>query len=58
MCFRPTTTVLATLNATDVIYACGDHLTDRGFATVIQPPGDAAEASETKKVSDEEIRVK
>ena len=56
MCFRPTTTVLATLNATDFLYTCDGHLTDRGFATLIEPPPDASAASETKKVSDEEIR--
>lgn len=58
MCFRPTTTVLATLNTTDFLYTCDGHLTDRGFATLIEPPPEAstAAASETKKVSDEEIR--
>jgi hypothetical protein len=33
MCYRPTTTVLATLNVTDFIYTCDRHLSDRGFAT-------------------------
>ncbi|KAF8511169.1 AAA-ATPase Vps4-associated protein 1-domain-containing protein [Gautieria morchelliformis] len=56
MCYRPTTTVLATLNTTDFLYTCDGHLTDRGFATVIEPH-DAASGTEAKKVvSDEEIR--
>jgi AAA-ATPase Vps4-associated protein 1 len=59
MCYRPTTTVLATLNTTDFLYTCDGHLTDRGFATLIEPH-DAASGTEAKKmVSDEEIhRVK
>jgi len=55
MCFRPTTTVLATANTVDFIYVCDGHLTDRGFATLIEPPADD-QAREAKKVSDEEIR--
>lgn len=55
MCFRPTTTVLATLNTTDFLYTCDAHLTDQGFASPIEPPPPAVSTS-TKKVSDEEIR--
>jgi len=57
MCYRPTTTVLATLNTTDFLYTCDGHLIDRGFATLIEPPPDDAQAAPSaKKVSDEEIR--
>ncbi|KZV90514.1 DUF1742-domain-containing protein [Exidia glandulosa HHB12029] len=52
MCYRPTTTVLATVNATDFIYTCDMHLSDNGFATRIpEPESPAAKPS----VSTEEI---
>ncbi|KAG5644586.1 hypothetical protein DXG03_008160 [Asterophora parasitica] len=35
VCYKPTTTVLATINTTDFLYACPGHLTDRGFATTL-----------------------
>ncbi|KAF6762795.1 VPS4-associated protein 1 [Ephemerocybe angulata] len=35
VCYRPTTTVLATVNTVDFIYACPGHLTDHNFATRI-----------------------
>ncbi|KAL0057702.1 hypothetical protein AAF712_002209 [Marasmius tenuissimus] len=51
VCHKPTTTVLATINTTDFIYACPTHLSDPGFATRIQ--------DEKAKPSEEEIqRVK
>lgn len=56
MCFHPTTTVLATLNTTDFLYTCDGHLTDRGFATLIEPPQVGTSATTETKVSDEEIR--
>ncbi|KAG8985513.1 hypothetical protein FRB94_004875 [Tulasnella sp. JGI-2019a] len=53
MCYRQTTTVLATSDVVDFLYTCDNHLTDPGFATPL--------ASETPKpqISAEEIaRVK
>ncbi|EJD54078.1 DUF1742-domain-containing protein [Auricularia subglabra TFB-10046 SS5] len=35
VCFKPTTTVLATMDATDFIYSCDLHLSDAGFASRI-----------------------
>ncbi|KAG5726396.1 hypothetical protein E4T56_gene3919, partial [Termitomyces sp. T112] len=35
VCYKPTTTVLATVGATDFVYTCPVHLTDRGFASVL-----------------------
>lgn len=49
MCFRSTTTVLATINTVDFFYACDGHLKDNGFASTIAPPPE-------QKVSDQEIR--
>ncbi|KAH9482442.1 hypothetical protein JR316_0004542 [Psilocybe cubensis] len=34
-CYKPTTTVLATINTVDFLYTCPIHLTDSGFATLI-----------------------
>ncbi|TRM68410.1 VPS4-associated protein 1 [Schizophyllum amplum] len=55
VCYKPTTTVLATINTTDFLYTCPGHLTDPSFATQVQgTPGTARSA-----VSAEEIaRVK
>ncbi|KAK0498325.1 VPS4-associated protein 1 [Armillaria luteobubalina] len=36
VCYKPTTTCLATINAVDFLYTCPTHLTDRGFASPIQ----------------------
>ncbi|KAI6004025.1 VPS4-associated protein 1 [Pisolithus albus] len=33
VCYKPTTTVLATIDTTDFLYTCLVHLTDPGFAT-------------------------
>ncbi|KAF8897228.1 VPS4-associated protein 1 [Infundibulicybe gibba] len=35
VCYKPTTTVLATTNTVDFLYTCPGHLTDPGFATEI-----------------------
>ncbi|KAF9222056.1 DUF1742-domain-containing protein [Gyrodon lividus] len=43
ICYKPTTTVLATIDTTDFLYTCSVHLTDRGFATRALDP-----ESETK----------
>jgi len=52
ICYKPTATVLATINTTDFFYACPTHLADRGFATRAPDP-----EPEPKKpsVSPEEI---
>ncbi|PPQ92389.1 hypothetical protein CVT25_008739 [Psilocybe cyanescens] len=53
-CYKPTTTVLATINTVDFLYTCPIHLTDSGFATLISD-GD----NEKSSISTEEIaRVK
>ncbi|RXW25830.1 hypothetical protein EST38_g46 [Candolleomyces aberdarensis] len=53
VCYRPTTTVLATINTVDFIYACPGHLSDANFATRI---ADAETSSAAKSsVSPEEI---
>jgi len=35
ICYKPTTIVLATINAVDFLYTCPVHLTDPGFATAL-----------------------
>lgn len=54
ICYKATTTVLATANTTDFIYTCDAHLNDPGFATRVQETNDT---TETKKagLSPEEI---
>ncbi|KAF9076515.1 VPS4-associated protein 1 [Rhodocollybia butyracea] len=42
ICFKPTTTVLATINTTDFFYTCDVHLTDRGFASSVGESSDSA----------------
>lgn len=54
ICYRPTTTVLATINAVDFLYTCDGHLKDRGFASKIDLPSGSGE--EKPKVNEEEIR--
>ncbi|KAL1666774.1 VPS4-associated protein 1 [Schizophyllum commune] len=55
VCYKPTTTVLATINTTDFLYTCPAHLTDPNFATQIQSTPSASKGA----VSAEEIaRVK
>lgn len=53
MCNRETSTVLATLNTTDFLYTCDTHLTDRGFASPLDPPAEASSPKPT--VSQAEI---
>ncbi|KIJ26968.1 hypothetical protein M422DRAFT_37978, partial [Sphaerobolus stellatus SS14] len=55
MCYRPTTTFLATINTIDFFPICDTHLKDTGFATLIEPAPESASPA-AKKVSDEEIR--
>ncbi|KAJ7067982.1 DUF1742-domain-containing protein [Mycena amicta] len=38
VCYKPTTTVLATLNTVDFIYSCETHLSDPGFAQLNSAP--------------------
>ncbi|KIM67844.1 hypothetical protein SCLCIDRAFT_106824 [Scleroderma citrinum Foug A] len=44
ICYKPTTTVLATIDTTDFLYTCPVHLTDPGFTTCVNEP-------DTKKAS-------
>ncbi|KAH0840097.1 DUF1742-domain-containing protein [Lanmaoa asiatica] len=38
ICYKPTVTVLATIDTADFLYTCPVHLTDRGFATRAPDP--------------------
>ncbi|KAG8218816.1 DUF1742-domain-containing protein [Butyriboletus roseoflavus] len=38
ICYKPTATVLATIDTADFLYTCPVHLTDRGFATRVPDP--------------------
>ncbi|KAJ2915011.1 hypothetical protein MD484_g5386, partial [Candolleomyces efflorescens] len=51
VCYRPTPTVLATINTVDFIYVCPGHLSDSNFASRIAD----AEAPAKSSVSAEEI---
>ncbi|KAJ6516199.1 DUF1742-domain-containing protein [Mycena sanguinolenta] len=42
VCFKPTTTVLATINTVDFLYSCNVHLTDPGFASPFADPAAAS----------------
>ncbi|KAK0467930.1 VPS4-associated protein 1 [Desarmillaria tabescens] len=55
ICYKPTTTCLATINAVDFLYTCPTHLTDRGFASPIQeePAKPAVDENEIAKVKEE-----
>ena len=56
VCYKPTTTVLATINTVDFIYTCDNHLTDPGFATRIGESSDGASGGANKPTpSAEEI---
>ncbi|KDQ64901.1 hypothetical protein JAAARDRAFT_118413 [Jaapia argillacea MUCL 33604] len=57
VCYKPTTTVLATINTTDFIYSCDGHLKDPGFASPIGESSDGVGAGGAKKMglSAEEI---
>ncbi|KAJ7228951.1 VPS4-associated protein 1 [Mycena pura] len=51
VCYKPTTTVLATINTVDFFYTCPTHLADAGFASPFQDP----EAAKKPAVSEEDI---
>lgn len=56
VCYKPTTTVLATVNTVDFLYTCLGHLSDSGFATIVQEdskPSAAVSAEEIAKVKAE-----
>ncbi|KAK7695561.1 hypothetical protein QCA50_000197 [Cerrena zonata] len=60
VCYKPTTTVLATINTVDFIYTCDNHLTDPGFATRIGESSDGAAGGANKPAlsPDEIAKVK
>ncbi len=51
VCYKPTTTVLATINIADFVYTCPGHLIDPGFATLVKDEAKSA----SPDVSPEEI---
>lgn len=55
VCFKPTTTVLATANAADFLYTCPTHLSDPGFANIVpnEPSSSTISAEEIAKVKAE-----
>ncbi|KAF8665821.1 hypothetical protein AX16_000264 [Volvariella volvacea WC 439] len=55
ICYKPTTTVLATINTVDFLYTCTGHLKDPGFAAQVTETGDAAGGSQKPALSPEEI---
>ncbi|KAJ3511522.1 hypothetical protein NLJ89_g4047 [Agrocybe chaxingu] len=55
VCRKPTTTVLATINAVDFLYACSTHLTDYGFATLVK---DEAKVTSPAVTAEEIAKVK
>ncbi|KAL4081982.1 VPS4-associated protein 1 [Scleroderma yunnanense] len=52
ICYKPTTTVLATIDTIDFLYTCPIHLTDNGFATRVK---DNEPDQKNANVSAEEI---
>ncbi|KAG6907839.1 hypothetical protein DXG01_007221 [Tephrocybe rancida] len=54
VCYKPTTTVLATINTTDFLYTCPGHLSDHGFASTLGGE-DGADGARKVVLSDEEI---
>ncbi|KAF8076081.1 VPS4-associated protein 1 [Lyophyllum atratum] len=54
VCYKPTTTVLATINTVDFLYTCPGHLADLGFASSL---GGVENAAGERKagLTDEEI---
>lgn len=54
MCYKPTTTVLATINTVDFLYTCPGHLEDRGFASKLGGV-DGVGGGRKMGLSDEEI---
>jgi len=55
ICYKPTTTVLATINTTDFIYTCDTHLTDPGFASPVGEGSSGAEDVRKVELSPGEI---
>ena len=55
VCYKPTTTVLATINTTDFLYTCDTHLTDPGFASSVSESSDGASGVRKLGPSPEEI---
>ncbi|TFK29218.1 DUF1742-domain-containing protein [Coprinopsis marcescibilis] len=58
VCYRPTTTVLATINTLDFLYTCPSHLTDTNFASRIPDentakPGPSVSPEEIDKIKKE-----
>ncbi|KAJ7283498.1 VPS4-associated protein 1 [Mycena rebaudengoi] len=43
VCYKPTTTVLATINTVDFFYTCATHLTDPGFGSPVVDPKPATD---------------
>lgn len=54
VCYKPTATVLATIDTADFFYTCPIHLTDRGFATRAPEP-EPEPGPKKPSVSPEEI---
>ncbi|KAG5356171.1 UPF0589 protein [Yarrowia sp. B02] len=61
ICYRPSAHVLIDKSNTDFFYICKSHLTDKGFATRVDPPVDkaAVEAElKAKQLEAEKAKVK
>lgn len=63
ICLRQTTTVLATIDVLDFLYACENHLTDPGFASPlpsepVKPQVSAEEIARIKKEYEEKQKAK
>ncbi|CCM03371.1 uncharacterized protein FIBRA_05501 [Fibroporia radiculosa] len=48
ICYKPTTTVLATAQTVDFIYVCDGHLSDPGFASLVGETNDGVGAGGAK----------
>jgi AAA-ATPase Vps4-associated protein 1 len=55
VCYKPTTTVLATINTVDFLYTCPGHLTDPGFASAMGESSDGVGGARKMGMSPEEI---
>ncbi|KAI0317742.1 VPS4-associated protein 1 [Amylostereum chailletii] len=53
VCYKPTTTVLATAQTVDFLYTCDAHLNDAGFATRVEEPKSDVTAEAIAKVKEE-----
>jgi len=51
VCYKPSTTVLATLNTTDFFYTCDTHLTDPGFATIVKSENDGKSTLSAEEIA-------